>query len=413
MKTIANYDKVKSSQCQSSKRDGKELQNKVLQLPIRLISCNGKIPKPTMKKESLVGVSNRSYHRLQGTLGHIYPGKFSTPSPNDQLCASFCSSFPILPNYDQLLERKQSLSGRAVPAGSAWGLWGDDDQIGTLNNITPEIVAQSAKLIRKGMVFAMNWQLELPNPPLFGRSSLEHVLEHKHAIIHDDIYNNFNTQSSSQWDGLTHFGHPEGWYNWTTKKDITGLPGTRLGIENLARRGIAGRIVLVDFERWKSQQSSGSKYCPNALYRITLDEFLDCVKSYGIIFKTGDILLIRVGWIKWYMSASLTERKKCKAWAGPNASKKWKEFIWNNHFSAVASDCPSFEAYPFMDFPNPDKTLHPHLIGLMGMPIGEMFDTEAFAADCAKDQVYEGFFTSAPLNKLGGVASPPNAIVIK
>jgi hypothetical protein len=47
------------------------------------------------------------------------------------------------------------------------------------------------------------------------------------------------------------------------------------------------------------------------------------------------------------------------------------------------------------------------------MPIGEMFTLDALAAACAVDGMYEFLFTSAPLNKLGGVASPPNALGIK
>ena len=47
------------------------------------------------------------------------------------------------------------------------------------------------------------------------------------------------------------------------------------------------------------------------------------------------------------------------------------------------------------------------------MPIGELLNLEGVAEDSAKDGVYEYFFTSAPLNKEGGVASPPNALCIK
>jgi hypothetical protein len=53
------------------------------------------------------------------------------------------------------------------------------------------------------------------------------------------------------------------------------------------------------------------------------------------------------------------------------------------------------------------------IIGLWGMPIGEMFQLDPLAAACAADGRYEFFFTSAPFNKLGGVASPPNALGIK
>jgi hypothetical protein len=47
------------------------------------------------------------------------------------------------------------------------------------------------------------------------------------------------------------------------------------------------------------------------------------------------------------------------------------------------------------------------------MPIGELWDLERLAADCAGDGVYEGLITSAPLNVAGGAGSPANAMVLK
>ena len=76
----------------------------------------------------------------------------------------------------------------------------------------------------------------------------------------------------------------------------------------------------------------------------------------------------------------------------------------------MASDNTSIEAWPA----GPGfGGLHKILIPLLGLPLGEMFNLEPLAADCAADGVREFFFTSAPLNKLGGVASPPNALAIK
>jgi hypothetical protein len=60
-----------------------------------------------------------------------------------------------------------------------------------------------------------------------------------------------------------------------------------------------------------------------------------------------------------------------------------------------------------------DTFAHFALLPLLGLPLGELFDLAALAEDCASDGVYEGLFTSAPLNLRGGVASPPNALVIK
>jgi hypothetical protein len=46
-----------------------------------------------------------------------------------------------LPSYDELPVKPH------YPPGSAWGLWGDEDELGTLNLLTPERVAEAAKLV--------------------------------------------------------------------------------------------------------------------------------------------------------------------------------------------------------------------------------------------------------------------------
>src|SRR3990172_8584133 len=65
-----------------------------------------------------------------------------------------------LPSYAQLSAREDA------PKGSAWGLFGPDDQLGTVNFLTPERVAAAARLVRKGAVFPLNLPLHLPHPPL-------------------------------------------------------------------------------------------------------------------------------------------------------------------------------------------------------------------------------------------------------
>lgn len=61
-----------------------------------------------------------------------------------------------------------------------------------------------------------------------------------------------------------------------------------------------------------------------------------------------------------------------------------------------------------------DKTwhLHPIMLAGWGTPLGELFDLDALAELCAKNGRWSFFFTSAPLNYTGAVASPPNAIAI-
>ena len=233
-------------------------------------------------------------------------------------------------------------------------------------------------------------------------------------MVNDDVYHEFNTQSSSHWDGLTHYGNIGCgcFYNGVTPEQVTGEAGTRNGIQAWARRGIAGRGVLVDYRRWALVR--GGAYSPGERHAITAAALQEAAREQGVEFQTGDILLVRSGWIAWYLG--LDEAGRRAAAAMPHAmtglaqGDETLRFLWDTHFAAVAGDAVAFDASPA----HPEHGfMHEPLLALWGMSIGEMFDLEALAADCAADGVYEFFFTAAPLNKLGGVASPANALAIK
>jgi len=56
--------------------------------------------------------------------------------------------------------------------------------------------------------------------------------------------------------------------------------------------------------------------------------------------------------------------------------------------------------------------MHEVLLSGWGCPIGEMFDLEQLAVECAKRKRWSFFLCSEPLNVRGGVASPPSAIAV-
>ena len=312
-----------------------------------------------------------------------------------------------LPSFDELPIKADA------PPHSAWGVFGDDDQIGTINLLTPERVAAAARLVKSGQVFALNWELELPHPPLFARSVLKHSIRSRRKNVFDDVYDDFNTQSSSQWDGLTHFGHPEhGFYNGVQAEQITGQPGTRNGIEHWARRGIAGRGVLIDYPRFAA--AHGINFAPGKRSEISAEQITAAAQWQNVEFQSGDILIVRTGWIAWYLTLKAEEREQLSQpgaleIGGLRQGEDSLRFLWDNHFAAIATDNPDFEVFPAAA----SGMMHSIIIGLWGMPIGEMFNLDPLAQACAEDGSYEFLFTSAPLNKLGGVASPPNALAIK
>ena len=83
----------------------------------------------------------------------------------------------------------------------------------------------------------------------------------------------------------------------------------------------------------------------------------------------------------------------------------------DHRLAAVGTDCPAVEPWPW-DFSD-EGALHYRTLCLLGLPIGEQFNLEELAADCAADNRYEFMLVSAPMNLEGGIASPPNAVAIK
>ncbi|MEE8346223.1 MAG: cyclase family protein, partial [Dehalococcoidia bacterium] len=199
-----------------------------------------------------------------------------------------------LPSYDQLPVKE------GAPKGSAWGLFGDDDQLGCLNLITPEKVVEAAKLVRRGAVFPLNLRLDEPSPPLHGRRALEHHLLEIGGVARDDYLDSFWLQASSQWDGLRHIRHPrDGFYNGVKDEEIiTGDQG-KLGMEVFARKGIATRGVLLDVDRFLGEQGSPLDMESDTL--ITKDQLVACLAWEKTSVKPGDILLVRTGWLRWYL----------------------------------------------------------------------------------------------------------------
>jgi kynurenine formamidase len=315
-----------------------------------------------------------------------------------------------LPSYAQLPVRD------GAPAGSAWGVFGDQDEVGTINLLTPARVLASKASIKSGKVFSLNLPIDVPNPPLFTRQAHRHTIKNfggAMEFVLDDYIDNFYPQASSQWDALCHVMHPElGAYNGVPKHEITGRGGTRLGIDNLAKRGIAGRGVLADIARYYASVGKSIDY--TKAESIPLEDLEATLKFQKSPLRNGDILLIRTGWTQFYYGLDDLQKAELARETvvpGIEGSDRVAQWLWDHHLAAVAADSPALEALPKPEGNN--EFLHFHMLAFFGMPIGEMWNLEELAADCAMDKQYEFFITSAPMHIPGGVGSPPNALAIK
>ncbi|KAJ5096395.1 hypothetical protein NUU61_005751 [Penicillium alfredii] len=298
------------------------------------------------------------------------------------------------------------------PKGSAWGLWGNQDERGTLNLITDDVVrAASAEAIH-GKVVNLNLPLHVPLKPMNPRRKpCAHTLIAKGHANDDEL--DFNTQSSSHWDGLRHYPYSETrqFYNGIVQEDMS--TSHRIGIQNMAEKPIVTRGVLLDWYGYA--QRKNLPHHPFTNQDIPLRELLEVSREEGVTFRRGDILVIRTGWVAAYSQLTDTEKKRLggrddRASCGVEATAEAIRWHWEQGFSAVASDTVAYEAWPS---PKPwGVCMHEVFLSGWGMPIGECWNLEELSETCTKLGRWTFMLTSEPLNLYGGVASPPNAIAI-
>jgi kynurenine formamidase len=303
---------------------------------------------------------------------------------------------------------------RDLPDGSAWDVL--DPRLGSLELLTPERVADAARLVRTGTRFALDLPLDLPSPPFFGREAYRHeVFSLGMEYVFDDKLDNFFPQSSTQWDGFGHFGHPtKGFFGGRGAADIA---AKTLGVDAWAEAGIAGRGVLLDVARH-------ADFPPDTPFAVGPDLLTATATAQGVELRTGDILCVRVGWLGWYRTLDDAGREELAAGSRDYAFERFQtpglgpgppiaEYLWDNGVAAIAVDNPGVEPFGPGAITTIDDTVHARVLALLGIPLGEFFDLDDLADHCASDGVYEFLFTSKPLGIAGGIGSPPNALAIK
>lgn len=297
----------------------------------------------------------------------------------------------------------------------AWEAFGKDDELGTMNFIGPDEVRAALGTASAGRVVNLSLPLDLPSPALSGgRDDYVHHIERTRGSC-DDRIDNFYLQCSSQWDAICHIRYREfGFYGGRQDAD---LDRGELGIDRLARKGIVGRGVLVDFAAWR--ESTGAPVDATTRTVIGPAEIKQVLAWSGVTLRKGDILLFRTGWLRWYldldkagrdnMAGRLHNEEGGMDCPGLAPGTDMAEWLWDQRVAAVAADNPALEA---LRVSKKEGFLHRRIMALLGMPIGEFWYLEELSQACRERGRWDFFLTSAPLNLPRGVGSPSNAYAI-
>lgn len=299
----------------------------------------------------------------------------------------------------------------ALGARHAWGVFGPDDELGRLNLMTADVVAAASAGVTRGEVFNVCLPLDHPDPP-WGehRRPYQHVVYDISRNSQDDYLDSFYLQRSTQWDGFRHVRAREFGF-WGGVVEGAGPDGDRLGIEQWAEHGIVGRGVLVDVARHCS--TTGRPLFAEEGTAITVEDLEATLDAENVRLQPGDVLMLRTGYVAAYLAGTPEDRLRMstgRSFPGLHAGEDMARFLWDNGVSAIAADNPAVEVSPGDPAAG---SLHRRLIPLLGFALGELFDLERLATDCAADRRYTCLFVSAPLNLPGGVGSPGNALAVK
>lgn len=301
---------------------------------------------------------------------------------------------------------------------SNWGRWGEDDVLGTLNFLDDAKRREATRLVERGAVFSLSLKMDFNGPQTgqYKRTNPLHVmlsdgldasgrqpLPHGFGVADDMI--SMPLQSSTQWDGLGHiFDHGIGWQGRKAVDVVTAAEGDEVtGIERVAHLFV-GRGLLLDVGRAFGTDGE----LPDG-FAIGGEHLDATAERQGVTIQRGDILLVRTGQL---------QRAYRDGWGGyagggaPGLSFHSAGWLHASEIAALATDTWGFEVRP-NEFAGAMQPLHQVVIPHMGLYIGEMWDMESLAADCADDGRYAFFLTAAPLPFTGAVGAPLHPIAVK
>jgi kynurenine formamidase len=296
-----------------------------------------------------------------------------------------------------------------------WGRWGVEDQRGTVNHIGPEALKAAAAAVQSGKLFSLGINFD-KNGPQVGPERFNPMLymTHLFSIInpafpsarHTDDIIVMPSQCATQWDALGHIHYDGLLYNGCKACDTLSPKGAaRLGIQNLAQPGIMSRGILLDIARLKKVERLPLDYA------ISVDDLNEACATQGVKPQTGDIVLIRTGHIQYFTIDK--DRATFNGWQS-GITHHSAEWAHDHSLAAICADNVAVELMSpevfALEMPMP---FHMLAIRDMGMPLGEIFNLEALAADCAADGRYAFMLAAPPLAVTNAVGSPVNPLALK
>lgn len=305
--------------------------------------------------------------------------------------------------------------------GKGWGwVWGKDDEVGALNEMTDASRLLALRLATTGKTYDLGvtydrtsykWPGHSPGEIITFRSP-EGVARQKDipALVNDNGKQTrwhssalfINDNVATQIDGLGHIttGSDNSWYNGFKEADWGGNWGIRKA-DAVTIPPIIARGVLIDVAGLKNVEALPSNYA------ITVEDLQQALRRQQTQLKPGDVVLIRTGTLRHWGE---TGSDHAKIGAHDSAGISLETARWlveENGSMMICGDTSGLEYGPaekdsraYRDKYQSFNPVHHYLLIEQGVHIGEFH----FMEDLARDRVYE-FCYIATTNKIKGTAA--------
>jgi len=303
-----------------------------------------------------------------------------------------------------------------------WGKWGPDDEVGSLNYLTPDEAVRGAAAIRTGQSFTLQVPIGSPHAEadpvwpgrtsavrtpvaddgFFDRGDLEEPADgHRWADDRIDMF----LQGSTQYDALGHLWYDgKIWNGYDASTTVGSLE--KASVFAIAERGVVGHGVLIDMARYfgKDVLEPGESF--------THVELLDAAKAQGVEIQKRDILLVRTGRLGHFYRTSLEEFYEGFNEPGLTYSRELVDWFQRMEIPNLVTDLIANEAsyYPGTEVELP---LHCALMRNLGVAFTEIVWLDDLAEACAADGRWDFLYTAAPLKVYGASGAPVNPIAIR
>lgn len=295
---------------------------------------------------------------------------------------------------------------RAMKELSNWGRWGDKDELGAANLITPAKRKQALDLAKEGQPVSLAHDV-IQEKAADAQTILERTVVTVSPGVAMDRY-----QYTGTYHGVIH-SHLDAvdchimvdgrGYNGVSMDEIKAAGGCPRGSIHALKDGVVTRGILFDATRLPGKATAQGWLEPGtAIHREDL-EALEKIQRVRV--SPGDVILLYTG--RWKRRAALGPWPNSTGFAGYHVDVAY--FLKERGVSFIGADGPN-DVSP-SGLPQ-GVGLHQLALVALGVSIFDNLDFEKAIEEARRLNRYEFLFMAAPLRIEKGMGSPLNPLAI-